>query len=370
MPTHAFTLAEGQAYNQAQTFAVRSVIVDNLTASWLFVQDAVRPVPPFQYGVVLPLPTANPAPRIYWQTPAGLFAPTPGSGTAYITMVDGELPPSNGQPVITPSQQVFCTLQVQAGGTQISPTAVQLGPTGASPGTAFILVNVPAGANSVTIVGQMPGSVTSVQLQGMTTLTQYMSVTTGNNPAGLIEPPLFAIIEVGADTQLALQIPMAAHGGTDIISVVANFGSQVVAIENGGTPVQVGPPGSAAGIVTQTTDGNAFTSISGTNTSQTITLTGSAPTRYVRLSQLVVTWSGATAGAPNVSISPDSGIGTLWEAIIPSGPTTNPTTFPGGIFLFPIPLVSKSGSGGLIITVGASNTAGIASVCSGVWSPF
>lgn len=360
------TVRELTSANPGLPFAAQSVMVHNLTASWLLVTDGNIPVPPFQYGACIPFNAANPQPRITWVTPTGVSAPTPGSGTATLIFTEDLLPPSAGQPVVTPSQQVQCKLTVQAPfAKQLSATSFQTVAVGSGQ-TAFVTVNVPAGANSVTIVGQFANLTQSVQLQGMQTLTQYMAVTAPVNSNVIITPPLFAIIETGSDNQLALQIVLSAGAAASgPISVVANFGTQVVAVENTGTPLQmVGVVGGQTVNTQISPIGSPFIAISGLNAATSLFLPSPGVGVFNRISSLIVTWSGSTAGAPAITIK-DSTTTVIWEAVIGCTAPGQPPPFN-----FPVPLSTITGDGSMSIGVTAAGAAGIASILSGTFSIY
>jgi hypothetical protein len=127
---------------------------------------------------------------------------------------------------------------------------------------------------------------------------------------------------------------------------------------------QVTPlPGTLAFPVQAPADGIPFLRISGTGAAVSLTITAPPVGKRIRLSHLVVTWSGATAGAPAVTITDSLGA-VVWETVVSvqaAGAQPPP-------FEFPVPLTMPTGDGSMLFTVAASGNAGVASVLAGVYS--
>jgi hypothetical protein len=124
MTQAVFYVTETQPLNQGLGFIANSVIVDNLTASWLYVPGGARFIPPYQYGATVPLSGADSA-DISWPVPAGIVAGPPATGTAICTFTDAALVPNIGQPTYTniPPQNLGGLLGTPA--TVILPTGCQ-----------------------------------------------------------------------------------------------------------------------------------------------------------------------------------------------------------------------------------------------------
>lgn len=156
--------------------------------------------------------------------------------------------------------------------------------------------------------------------------------------------------------------------------VVAFLSDQAVAIDNDNSnpvPVQIATigstavPGSGSLPVEIGPRGIPFIAQSGLNAAQSLLLSAPGAPLFNRLSQLMVTWSGATAGAPAVTIV-DSTLTTWWEAVV-SVPGVGYQPPP---FFFPVPLILPGGDGSMSIKVAAAGVAGIASVLTGVYSIY
>lgn len=87
-------------------FNPQSVIVDNYSNHWLFLQDAGRYIGPYTTGAILPLFHANAA-NAKWQTPAGVTqTPQTLGGGAHLTFTDAVLAYIPGAPSV-PKQVVL-----------------------------------------------------------------------------------------------------------------------------------------------------------------------------------------------------------------------------------------------------------------------
>lgn len=252
---------EGIAQALPLTFEARAVQIHNLSSSWLYVPDAGQPVPPYTYGAVLPLQGTSQA-RITWQTPSGLLPPTVGKGQATALWVDDSLPPSNGQQVVIPSQQVVCPIELvvashSAGGSATFTTdkpvpnatevTYDLKAPGLESASVALTIPVPPGANSLVIDGtitNLDGTADSYSLTatGSTTNTTYLNITEPIGPGAVLQPPFAFIITPAADSTVIVSLGL---GGlnlqelTGTLKVVASFGTQAVAVQPGGAPLPV-----------------------------------------------------------------------------------------------------------------------------------
>ena len=105
MTQQVFNAAEGVELNRGIGFQAFAVTVNNLTQSWCYVSAAQTFVPPYQYGVVIPIPGSDTA-DIQWRTPSSLPTGPVGTGTLSATYTDAKLDPSNGVSVFTQQTQV------------------------------------------------------------------------------------------------------------------------------------------------------------------------------------------------------------------------------------------------------------------------
>lgn len=121
----------------------------------------------------------------------------------------------------------------------------------------------------------------------------------------------------------------------------------------GSVPVEIGP------------NGVPVFQVSGGNAAQSVTIPAPPTGKLNRLSHLAISWSGATAGAPAVTIT-DAVPTVVWEAVValPGGPGVVPP------FAWPVPLVITTSTGAMIINVGAAGAAGVVSVIAAVYSVY
>jgi hypothetical protein len=257
------TATEGTESSTSLTFEARTVQVHNLTASWLYVPDAGQPVPPFTYGAVLPLQGTSQA-RVSWATPSGITPATVGTGTTTFLWLEDALPPSNGQQVVIPSQQVACP--ITAVGTVVgAKSSAMKGATtwildSTNGSTVTVDVALPTGANSIILDGGnaalgLPFLSRKISVQGLQSFTFYFS-----NSASTATPvrlPLAVVIGSGVDR--TLRIHTAANGDDSLpftFTALASFGTQAVSVQTNGQPLSVSaglPP--AAGLLTATNIG-------------------------------------------------------------------------------------------------------------------
>lgn len=172
------------------------------------------------------------------------------------------------------------------------------------------------------------------------------------------------VFDLGTEDQFLIAVADMAGAGfaarirTDIEPILST------PIERTFAGTQITPlPGTLPFPVQPAADGIPLLRISAPNAVAQILITAPPVGKRIRLSQLVITWSGATAGAPAVTIADSLGA-TVWEAIIAvqaAGAQPPP-------FEFPIPLTMPTGDGSMQFTTAASGVAGVASVLAGVYS--
>lgn len=247
MSYQQLSVAEGVPGNLSLWFQAASVIVDNYSASWLNVIGGRR-VPPWTYGAIVRLVGTVTHSNIVWETAPGTLPPTAGGGTAEIQYTSDLLTPSNGYTVVTPSQQLVCTNAAPptttGGGATISVSKANIYTFSFPANGAFTqkvqaTVNVPAGANSVVLVGRVTnngGALVaghSFSVFGGQSNTGYLSTPLG---VSFPEPPLACIVETASDNTLIVTLTAGDHtfGISGTFSVVASFGVQAVAIQGGG----------------------------------------------------------------------------------------------------------------------------------------
>jgi hypothetical protein len=144
------TFSPGSApVQQSLGYAAQGVIVDNLTSSWLWLDDAQRFVPPWRWGVNVPLPGATYA-RLRWLNPPGgglAVFPVDATQKLSATFVADALTPSDGFTVndVGSPQTLVGEWATAGSGSNIGPTW-----------------SVPAGTQSLIIVCDVPANLTNL----------------------------------------------------------------------------------------------------------------------------------------------------------------------------------------------------------------
>src|ERR1700730_2912886 len=147
-----YNVTEGQPLNQSFGFVANSVTINNLTQSWAYVTPAQLFIPPYQYGVVVPIPGTDIA-DITWRTPTSLPVGPVGTGTLSATYTDTALPASAGQSVFTQQTQVVLG---------------SVAPSSSKPFT------IPAGCQALLLAAEGTlSTLISVQVTGLTTGAVY-----------------------------------------------------------------------------------------------------------------------------------------------------------------------------------------------------
>jgi hypothetical protein len=230
-----YSVEEGVNFGQPLPFQAATAVVDNLTASWLYVVNAGRFVPPWQYGVIIPFSGTAQAPALRWTTPAGLVAPTPGGGTATVTFTTAQLAATMGQSVVTPSQQQLLPIAAVthlhgAGSTAtVGATSFTVGVTAGA--EAIVQYAVPQGVNSLIILWDSPGAdYWAVTVTGATTGDIYGTARQG---------PFAVVISPAADPVVTITgiVSLTGAPGPVSIYVAASFGTQAVDIS--GQPIAI-----------------------------------------------------------------------------------------------------------------------------------
>lgn len=271
MSQQVFNVTEGQPLNQSFGFVANAVTINNLTQSWCYVSAAQQFIPPYQYGVVIPLPGADIA-DIVWQTPTSLPVGPVGTGTLSATYTDAKLVPSNGVSVFT--QQTTVALK---------PTVSQAG------GSVFY--TLPGGCQAVLLIGTSGGPFIA-SVFGTTTNKYYANAFTAQG-GGLIVPVAPAVDPV-------VQIAISTGGVT--VQVIALFTSQpepVTAVAISGTAAEnltqiAGNP------VSNTVPGTLDVNIKDVNGSAVPGAAGMFPVDLQRLAGAVL--APAVAGSLDINI--------------------------------------------------------------------
>lgn len=180
------TLSPGNSLNTLLNFPANSVIVDNLTAQYLYFPSLGMSVPPYTPGYILSLPATTVASARFQQPSGTVAAPINASETAVLRFMSDAIPPSPFTGYNAPSvQHVLFSSTIAAGGS-LAPTTF----------------NLPSGTHSIVVITS--SSVTGIQVTGSTTGASY--VNNVNTLAGeWYVAPVF-----GADT--TLQISSGATG--------------------------------------------------------------------------------------------------------------------------------------------------------------
>ena len=245
-----FTTAEGTPLSRTLTFPAQTVIIDNISASWAYSTDGGRSIPPWTYGVTLPVSGTTQA-ALSWNTPAGIPSPTPSGGTATLIYTDDVLALSNGQQVVTPSQQLALPISTVIGSTGGS-IATQGKTSFRVSGTGQVTVDyvIPQGTNSLIITGNETGAggeeLYVFSVKGLATNTFYAGGSAGQVTATL---PYAFVVAPASDPTVQLIIESEATlASLSTIEVVASFGTQAVDIS--GQPIMITNATSPAGATT------------------------------------------------------------------------------------------------------------------------
>lgn len=373
------TATEGKQASSPLTFLARTVQVHNLTASWLYVPDAGQPVPPFTYGATLPLQGTSQA-RISWSTPAGITPATVGTGTATFLWLEDALPPSNGQQVVVPSQQVTCALSniittSGATGTITSNILSFTLPVNAGSPSISVDATLPAGTNSLIFAGDLD-EISGLDQVTLTVIGNQSKTVWLSAVSVLPDFPLSCIVSPSQDSTVRVTMTDGTNSKiTGTLAVVASFGTQAVSVINsGGVPIDINIQkvnGSNVlyplnvdlttvnGVTAKTTtdgslivaeNGGTGSTAAGNNAAATITLTGVVNNAW-RILSLTAGFNGAAAaGGPALTVK--DGASTVWATNIgsPAAGSTYHYSFP---------------SGGLLITTGATATISLAASGAG-----
>lgn len=243
-----FSTAEQTPLSQPLTFEARSVTVTNLSASWCSFPDADSyPVPPWTYGAVLRLQGTSQA-RVNWNTPSGLTPATVAGGTVTTIWDEEAIPPSNGQQVVIPSQQVPCliTKVVSLTGNASATVGKSIFTMTSSNDSAVVQVALPAGANSVIIAGGATDGATplyNIILQGVESNSLYLDTGLFNTTPAF-DIPSAAVVSSASDQHLQLTLTNNGGNHSFTFQVVASFGTQAVYVQGSGgaTPISVTTP--------------------------------------------------------------------------------------------------------------------------------
>jgi hypothetical protein len=260
-----------QAIMVALGMNAHSVQVQNYTNQYLYLPDIQQYVPPFSPSNFYSANTFMA--QAIWQAPPTLQqAPVIPTQQCILTYYDVDLGTAVNPPLINPTPQVPCIILPQFGaGFTIIPgtsnTQFRTNAVGGLPVSVGVEFLVPSGANSITISGQFPIA-TQCYVQGLDSLSQYLSLTTSNSPSGQVQPPIFVLVETAADTHYFMNISCAASQPSNgPISIIANFGTQIVAIANTGVPIPVsGPSGTSIAVDTGAPGSSVRNFLTGTDT--------------------------------------------------------------------------------------------------------
>src|ERR1019366_952360 len=137
---------EGQDYNGAGFGAIiQSIMIDNITPSWLYIPAADRYVPPLTWGVVFQATAQARTAQAQWRTPPGILAAvTLNNGRASVTFTDQFIPPSSGVSLITPSQPIHLGSSATGSNINVTPppganTLIIVSTSGIIPATWLVL---------------------------------------------------------------------------------------------------------------------------------------------------------------------------------------------------------------------------------------
>lgn len=226
----------GKPLAQTLGFTAASVIVDNLTSSYVTLGDVGKTIPPWTYGAVVALPPGlrRATASLTATTPAIPGPPVPVSA-ATLTWTDAELPPDPGhllQQTTTSQQTIVASLSVAAGQQ-----------------TGFQTVSVPAGTQSIGYIVRSDGTNVTpsvLAIIGVQSDNEYTGTTPPNDIGGAQWYP-FAV----TDTQVQLNLGAPAGGPSHVdflasplvlaLDVQQSFGTVPTAAltDSAGTPITI-----------------------------------------------------------------------------------------------------------------------------------
>jgi hypothetical protein len=79
--------AVGKDIDDELGFPVHSVVIDNPTTQWIWIESAAGFCPPNTIGKVLQVPRASTKAQVRWRPPAGVAQPAAGAGAKNATIV-------------------------------------------------------------------------------------------------------------------------------------------------------------------------------------------------------------------------------------------------------------------------------------------
>lgn len=200
VPLQEGTNYQGQNVGQI----IQSIIIDNITPSWLYIPAANRYVPPLTWGVVFQAVANAQNTACTWQTPPGQLTPATNKlGTAQVIFTDSYYEPSSGVSLVTPTQNVHVA------GPILSPFSENFMP--------------PPGTNTLILVSNFAQT---YSVFGQNSLTIY--------PSGQWEPTrtVYVPIDMGTDSVYLIAANPANALFPGAVSIDASFMVQAVSISN------------------------------------------------------------------------------------------------------------------------------------------
>ena len=354
-----FTTAEGTPLSRTLTFPAQTVIIDNISASWAYSTDGGRSIPPWTYGVTLPVSGTTQA-ALSWNTPAGLHSPVPAGGTATLIYTDDVLAPSNGTQVVTPSQQVPCPVETSPSFSNV--TAASLGTStativGGGVTTAAWRVRLSPGINSFLVLTSDNSNPVNISVTGVQSGNNYVVISTA-------DAPTVASIVGAIDTELDITLTSTAVLDNTQWTTLGSYSTQAVAVTTGAEPLVVSGRNSAPVSTSLNPAAGESAVSSAANTAVSIVLTAVAARRWV-IDTVTASFSGPTAGSPSLLIANDGGT-TVWEATVSNTAAGNPPQH----FVFPNGLSPNQDvpNKAVTITLAASGASGIFGVVSATFT--
>ena len=229
----------GDVIDSQLGFSANSVIVDNYTNAYVRVTGAARDIPPNIFGAILPLNGS----QVAQASLVGGTIPIPGnsapSAVATLTFLEEKLYADSGHMIQIVSETISKRIPFNPDGS--------LGGPGGSPilnvptnSTNNFTMNLPVGAQAVSLIFDNPANVLGANMNGQTTLTNYFKPFFSANIT-LPTNPRFAV-EQDQDPQLILSVTTGLSGGTKVwASVIVD--TEVVNLAQQQTPLGVSQAG-------------------------------------------------------------------------------------------------------------------------------
>lgn len=213
-----FTLTKpGDQIAQQLGFVAKSVVVDNLTSSFVRVSGASRDVPPWMWGVVVPITGSQVAQAsLIGVTPAVPTLPVP-SAVATLTFSDQDVSATSGYAL----QQYMTAGEQAASGSPFTVTRN---------GILQVLgqFTIPAGSQDLLIATPVAADIATFQVIGLQSGIHYDA-----GSFNIVRQRNYVRLHPTLDTSVQVQVVPVNVGGTASVNLVFMFSNYLVATDQG-----------------------------------------------------------------------------------------------------------------------------------------